>query len=371
MNAVKSRRLAQEVHDTYRRAVIGGPFYLVAWMIVGAYGNAFARTPTLSWSLAAAFLLLALFRLAQRPPSDGNWVANLAWLRICWGIVVVTATLWGGVFYWAVSDPSFGPARTAAILTTIGLATAFAHTFSMRRSFALMGIIVLYLPGLMVVWTDPAERATALVMSVYGIYVVVSLLRSHADYHLRLDVDQDLRDQRDLFARQSRIDSLTELANRRHFAETLGLALRHAQATGEPLSLLLLDIDHFKQINDSHGHAVGDACLAELSARLRSQFSGSGELVARLGGEEFGAVLPGESCAQTTQRAEEFRRSLAGQPMVFDGVALSVTVSIGLAEFDPAGHRDVDGLYRAADRAVYRAKDAGRNQVCRDEAIPA
>jgi diguanylate cyclase (GGDEF)-like protein len=367
MNAIQTRRLTQEVEDTYRRALIGGLFYLAAWMVVGNYGGAFSRAPTASWLLVLAFTALAMARFARRPPRAADASRLFSWLQVHWLIVIATTTLWGGVFLWTMLDPAFAPARTAALLTTLGLAIAFAHTYSMRRGFALVGIAALYLPGLVLLWGDPHDRAVALVMSVYLIYVVISLLRSHADYQERLDLDQVLRDQRDLFAQQSRIDPLTELANRRHFADVLANASQRAQSTGAPLCLLLLDIDYFKKINDTYGHAVGDACLIAIAERLRAQFSGEGGLAARLGGEEFGVVLDGHELSAAARRAEVFREELARQPFELDGIRLPVTVSLGLAEFDPIVHRHADGLYRAADRAVYRAKSAGRNCLCLDE----
>lgn len=371
MNAVQTRRLTQEVEDTYRRALIGGLFYLIAWLVVGFYGGAFTRAPLASWLLVLAFVGLAIARFVRKPPHDVDADQLFTWLRVQWLIIVATTTLWGGVFLWSIVDPQFAPARTAALLTTLGLAIAFAHTYSMRRGFAFAGIAVLYLPGLVLLWGDPADRAVALVMSVYLIYVVISLLRAHVDYQERLDLDQVLRDQRDLFAQQSRIDPLTDLANRRHFADVLTGATQHSKATGEPLCLLLLDIDHFKKINDSHGHAVGDACLIAISARLRAEFHGESELAARLGGEEFGVVLIGLGLSSASQRAERFRENLCAQPFKLDDLVLPMTVSLGVAEFDPKFHRDADGLYRAADRAVYRAKGAGRNRLCHDEAVPA
>ena len=366
MSPVQSRRLTQEVEDTYRRALIGGVFYLAAWLVVGIYGGAFARAPAVSWTLVLAFVGLAIARVVRRPPRDAGFSSRLAWLWVHWGIVVATTTIWGGVFFWAMLDPAFAAARPAALLSTLGLATAFAHAFSMRRGFAIVGIATLYLPGLFLLWRDPADRATALVMSVYLAYIGITLLHSHTDYQQRLDLDQDLRDQRDLFAQQSRIDPLTELANRRHFADVLANASQHAQTTGKLLSLLLLDIDHFKRINDTYGHAVGDACLVAIAARLKAEFSGDGELAARVGGEEFGVVLDGQTISAVSLRAERFRENLVTQPIELDGTVLPVTVSIGIAEFDRATHCNDDGLYRAADRAVYRAKSAGRNRVCHD-----
>jgi diguanylate cyclase (GGDEF)-like protein len=205
-------------------------------------------------------------------------------------------------------------------------------------------------------------------MLVYLAYVMLSLVRSHKDYQHRLDLDQELRDQRDLFHRQSRLDALTDLANRRHFADRLAAACAHARATGEPLALLVLDLDHFKAINDTHGHAAGDACLVAFARRLAAEFSGDGALAARLGGEEFGVLLEGEDQAQAVARAEAFRLGCLRGPIDLGGAIPAVSVSIGVATYDPARHGEGDGLFRAADRAVYGAKAAGRNRVCNDAA---
>jgi len=381
MNAVQSRRLAQEVDDTYRLALVGGTFYLAGWLVVGIYGHAFARAPLVSWMLVLVFVVLTIVRFAHRPPGADDAARRPAWLRYHWAIVVVSTAIWGVAFCWVILDPGFGRARPAALLGTLGLATAFAHGFSMRRRYAFTGIGLLYLPGLLLLWRDPANRPSALIMTIYLVYVVVSTFRSNAEYNLRLDLDQQLRDQRDLFAQQSLIDPLTELANRRHFAEVLVAAATRAAAaqaaatrTGasvEPLTLLLLDLDHFKQINDTHGHAVGDACLVAFARRIKGAFGGVGDLVARIGGEEFGVVLTGQDASTACARAQCFRDDLTHHPIAVEGIVLAVTASMGIAQFDSARHRDPDDLYRAADKSVYRAKAEGRNRVCAENTGPA
>ena len=370
MTPVQTRRLTQEMADTYQRALTGGMFYAASWLLVGIYGDAFTRAPVASWALLAAFIALASWRFVHRPLPDGSEGPAIArWLQLHWGIVLATTALWGGLFFWATWEPAFGAAQTTALLFTLGLATAIAHAFSMRRAFAFAGVALLVTPGLVLMWLLPQHRANGLMMVIYLVYVAISLLRAYAEYQQRLDLDQELRNQRDLFSRQSRIDPLTELANRRQFNDALAAATRQAGATGEPLSLLLLDIDHFKRINDSHGHVVGDACLQVLAGRLKNSFHDDGDLAARVGGEEFAVVLAGHDLAAAFRRAEHFRTDLAGHPVALDDRTLTLTASIGIAEFDPAVHADDDALYHAADAAVYRAKDAGRNRVCLDQPL--
>jgi diguanylate cyclase (GGDEF)-like protein len=106
--------------------------------------------------------------------------------------------------------------------------------------------------------------------------------------------------------------------------------------------------------------------LGGIAARLQLAFPHPGELAARIGGEEFGVVLEGLDGAAAAARAEGFRRALAAQPLLVDGLEHRVTISIGWAEFEPARYPDLDGFYRAADRALYRAKREGRNRVCED-----
>jgi diguanylate cyclase (GGDEF)-like protein len=292
----------------------------------------------------------------------------LRWLRGHWVLVIATTTLWGAQMGWAIADPRMAGGRNAGLLATLGLATAFAHTFSMRLGFSALGIATLYLPALALLLPRAELRADALVMLVYLAYVIASLLRSHKDYLRRLDLDQELREQRDLFERQSRMDALTELGNRRHFAERLATACGHARASGEPLALLVLDLDHFKAINDTHGHAAGDACLVAFARRLAAEFGGERAFAARLGGEEFGVLLDDHTEAQALARAEAFRLGCLQWPIDLGGTIAPVSVSIGVAAYDAARHGEGDGLFRAADRAVYRAKAAGRNRVCNDEA---
>mgnify|MGYP002778417291 FL=1 len=158
-------------------------------------------------------------------------------------------------------------------------------------------------------------------------------------------------------AAQARTDPLTGLMNRLALAEAAAPALARARRSGSPLSLVLLDIDRFKQVNDVHGHAAGDAVLVGIAALLRGRLR-AGDSCARLGGEEFLLLLPDTGEAQALQVAESLRVQVAASDVAgVGGCTASFGVSTG------RGGADFDTLLREADRAMYAAKAAGRNRV--------
>ncbi|KFN42818.1 hypothetical protein N789_11855 [Arenimonas oryziterrae DSM 21050 = YC6267] len=357
-------RLTQEVADTRERIALGGLFYLAGWLLIAANAPVYVRNPLLGALIAAAFVVLAALRFLRTTPLPVP-EKQQRWLDQRWLIVYLTAGLWGAVLGWTLAEASFAPARTAALLCTIAYATAMAHTFSMRRGRALAGIALIYLPALFWLWRDPEQRINATAMTVYLIYVVLALIGSHAEYQRRLGIDSELRLQRDRYEELSRTDGLTGLDNRRHFSHVLDRLCTPGEGE-ETLSLLLMDIDHFKRINDEYGHAVGDACLVRFAERMRQQFPDADRYLARVGGEEFAVLLPGRDGPRAFRAAEDFRKSLAEDPLTLREGRLRMSVSIGVASLDPARQTGGDGLYRAADGALYRAKSEGRDRVCRE-----
>jgi len=355
-------RLGQVVADTYQLSKIGGFLYLFGWAVIGWLGGVMSFAPRAAVATGAGFVALAVLRMLMRPPASGLAADNRRWLWRYALVLPLASVLWATIQAWILLDPRFDQdTRLVSLIATIGYATVFANVYSTVRHLAAVGVCVLFLPMLVVLWSQPADRALAVAMSFYALYLAGAVVRSHAEYRRRLRLDQALREQHDLYEHLSRTDPLTGVFNRRHFTARLDDMARSAQQGGEGFTLMILDVDHFKRVNDRHGHAVGDACLKALADRMQRAFP-SPALLARLGGEEFGVLIPGGE-AQAAAAAEGLRHDLVTRPVECEGQRLTVTASMGLGAFDPARHGDGDGLYRAVDMALYAAKEQGRNRV--------
>jgi two-component system, sensor histidine kinase LadS len=160
-------------------------------------------------------------------------------------------------------------------------------------------------------------------------------------------------------------DGLTHVANRRRFDEKLQDEWKRAQRHGHPLSLLLLDIDHFKRVNDELGHLVGDDCLTEVAALCAAEVQRSGDLLARYGGEEFIILLPATPEEGAVRVAERVRQAVARSPVYSNErvAPVSLTISVGVACVVPDPDMEPQELIRQADEALYSAKESGRNRV--------
>jgi len=177
----------------------------------------------------------------------------------------------------------------------------------------------------------------------------VLMSKERADHHTR---------------QMAMFDELTGLASRRSTLQSLAQQVAVARRSGQALTVLMIDIDHFKQVNDEYGHQAGDTALKHVAHTLRSRFRRQ-DLLGRFGGEEFLAVLPATAAAEGgLTLAETVRAAVAAAPVSSVGeTGLPLTVSIGVAEVAPHAAGDTDAVVRAADLAMYRAKAAGRNRV--------
>ncbi len=330
-------------------AAFGAPgiwFVATAATIVTVYflldfGELRARVPRLSRALlwVGAYLPLALLALLVAPsPADKGWFPDLGNLLLLLANVLAIACLF---LAWRRGGRHAG-LMLVAWVPLVAVSTARALQLSSGAA----------LPP----WL---EYGLPLALA----YTAVLLMLGMAD-RMRA-----FRRERDRAQEDAERDALTGVFNRAGIERRLDWALAATQGEYQPLAVLFLDLDHFKRVNDAHGHAVGDACLGALVRVIAAELQ-YGDQAGRLGGEEFLLVLPGSDRRRARDVAERIRRSVELHCRQIAGVPIAMTVSIGVAESRPGDV--VAELVARADKAMYAAKRAGRNRVVSaDAAVPA
>ncbi len=172
-----------------------------------------------------------------------------------------------------------------------------------------------------------------------------------------------LRKDLDNLSRLIRTDSLTGIANFRYFQQALEQEIERTRRSGQPTSLIMLDIDFFKQVNDQWGHETGNRALVHLADLLQKTIRKL-DIPCRYGGEEFAVILPDTTLSACLPVAERIRQGIADTPLNIDGQLLSITVSLGIATYTGDIEKSVEELVEQADHYLYQAKKNGRNRVC-------
>lgn len=324
----------------------------------------------------ACHLSLSIIRLgvtvwfSRRNPGNHEIIAR-------WGPLYVAGTMlsgcvWGGLgLFFEPSWPAFQQITLFAIYTGI-TAGAFNTNTPHFISFP-----AFYLPAVGILsYTILALPEETWQFGLLFVIYVALMYASALKFHNRLAQSLEIRFENERLARQlaesnqllshlADNDALTGIPNRRAMDRHLRNEWNRHCRTGKSLSLLFIDIDYFKQYNDTYGHEGGDHCLERVAMLLRSQVQRTGEMVARFGGEEFAVILPETDVAHALTVAENIRSALENEriPHAGSGISEFLTLSIGVSSIvSDLGH-SLEDLRRLADRALYEAKDAGRNKV--------
>ncbi|WP_137887011.1 GGDEF domain-containing protein [Pseudomonas sp. 2FE] len=357
-------RLWREAQHTYSRTRLGGIYYLLAWLLVWGFSAAPGAHLLLGLGTTAFFALIMVLRWLHRLPAGYDedrlrrWLGRQAWL------VCGNALGWGLVQAWTLQAIDFAPSQSIAAINTIAISAAMVFIFSMDRSRGTLAILLLYLPGLAVLLPDAAAHLGELVALAFFLgYLLLTLGHSHREYLNTLELELRLLEQQESLDHLSRTDSLTQLGNRYQFNSLFQTLVANARRDGEPLSLVLLDIDFFKRVNDEHGHASGDACLSAFAMRMRNVFRRDSDALLRLGGEEFGVLMPNTTLQQARELAERFRQELAQTGLDLKGQRLPLTASLGVGCFDMLLDSDAEAFFKRVDSALYQAKSSGRDRL--------
>lgn len=340
---------------------------LVGWMCWGRIPQALLLT-WLGLCVAGWVSGLGVLHSVSRAGSNPTRHTTLVML-----VALIDGATWGLMFAMLTGRDAQLDAWLGAVLAGVAAVNAPVYITIPRCFWALLS--AMWAAALLGCLADPLQLSV--LQTFVGLTVFMALLAYYmASIARRMlegirlqfaneNLTEQLRDALALVEQDAATDALTGLPNRRALDQMMQRQVALAERAAQPFSVLLLDVDHFKLINDAHGHGVGDAALKAFALRVRDHLR-AGDFCARYGGEEFVAVLPATALRDACEIAERLRSSVA-KGALLTTPALIATVSIGAAQFTHG--LTPQQLLNMADEAVYVAKNSGRNQVRASEPV--
>ena len=347
-----------------------GNISLASLILIAFYGHTDMPKLLIAWfGLTLAVSLARLYHNNRLKPQQNHTEENLkTWANHHILFTTLLSLLWGlaGVFLFPSSlihQTLLLIALSAVLISSITTLAASRNIFYLQ-----VGLLLLPVAGRLTLMEGSDYKILAVMLLIMG---VMSIIVSHYIYKVLYEL---LKTQQQTQA-LAHTDQVTRLANRRFFDKHFKEEWRRASRDKKPLSLLMIDVDHFKLYNDNNGHPAGDQCLKQLAMTMKSIARRQGDLVARYGGEEFAILLPDTNTDAAQQLAEKLRNKIINLAIPHQSPSSLldvVTVSIGVASCTPKARRNnktgEDVIYPAmllgaADRAMYQAKESGRNCV--------
>lgn len=365
-------RFSYLIRSGWLALVIFNGFLLVDWLLVpDVFWQAIFVRVVVFTPICLMILLISQYYI--KPTFDQKTIHLLT-------DFITVATGWGAaiclVFILYISHSAFAHFYLAGILAIVVYGNLVQRLEFKHAIFFTAGLLLVSQIGALsdVSYRNKVNYLLFLFLFAAGLITLVANYvgwkNNKRNFLLRMREEvsiEELNDANVRLEKVSRSDALTGLFNRRHFNESLALMWRRARISHEPVTLLMLDVDHFKAFNDHYGHQAGDECLKQVASALMQYLRKPGDLTARYGGEEFVAVLHPTSPDEAFEIAERVRRIIEDMRMRHERSPVSpvVTVSIGVGTCIPNNSSEwgPEQLIDLADKALYAAKDEGRNRV--------
>ncbi len=350
--------------DLLDRSVPGIFIYAILWPLVFLPLGFHHSQPFFSWTLTLALAGLSLLRLIHKQTTDKFYAKSPKyWLWIFTLLSLSQAGLWGLLLCYSFADVDLGPLRHLVALAIGGITNGAMLSLMPRLGIAHANILLILGPAILLSTFFLQDFSMSILLLVYLLYLVMLGRRAHGEYIRAFEIEIELESRRQELEISNKIDPLTQIYNRGHF----NTAFKYLWAGGirnqQKQSLLLIDIDHFKSVNDRYGHLFGDECLIQIATTIHKTAKRDTDLIARFGGEEFAVLLSHTSLEDGCRMAESIRRAIEKQLIQFEDIQIKVTASIGVSNLLPNAQTNPNQLIDSADKALYLAKDEGRNCV--------
>ncbi len=349
-------------NDLLSRSLPGVLIYAILWPIIFYANDLHKVLPKLCWGLSIAFFVLSLLRGIQAKYTDAWYRGHEeSWLYFLAFCSLAQATLWGFLFFSALTDPLFESVRLTLILAAGAMSSGAVTALIPRRWIALTNISLILVPGILGSLLINGDKSLFVLLAIYLVYLLILGNRAYAEYLRAFEIESELDKQKQTLEQLNKIDPLTGIYNRGYFNSMFEFQWNNAVRTQHEQSLILIDIDNFKLVNDKHGHLVGDETLKLVAKQIHDIAQRRTDIISRFGGEEFAILLSNTSFKEAINIAENIRKKVAEKPLSFKQKILNMSVSIGVASIIPKKNGNLNELIEMADQALYKAKSDGRN----------
>ncbi len=354
---VRTDRLHQLFRQSFT-AIFGS--YLAAAMLCWLCWDRFDHSVMVAWLALlglSALLRVKMFMDWFRCPNSERTPSR--WERRYWWTLTLSAGIWGAGAL-ALMPPDDRLSQVLVILFTVGMSVSAVSCYSAYRYMTLASIGLVLLPCTVWLLFQPSamQLGVAIAVLVFSTFVVSATRKLSDALEKAFRLTRQMERAHHISNLAAQTDELTGLMNRRAFFERAHLLYAQCRHHQQPLCALMLDMDHFKQINDTYGHQAGDQVLRQIGGVINASFR-KADVYGRLGGEEFAVLLPDTSLEAAREIAEQLVKAISN--LACDPVH-GLSASLGVA-FAYAQDQDLHGLMNTADKALYRAKAQGRNQV--------
>jgi diguanylate cyclase (GGDEF)-like protein len=364
MKFERSKMDKRVVRDLKKRSTIGIPFYIVLSFIAVFADDFYSRQPSFTLIFLLAIAGICLFRLIHLPITKKMGERYETFNKgIFFSSVIVTALIWGMVLALIMLQKEEHTTQLVLTVCIAGLCAGGVVAFIPNLRLSILFNITMMMPVIITLLFNRLNMPLAVMIFLYSVYLVLIAYRGNREYWYALENEYLLEIKSLEMTRLSNTDVLTGLYNRRFFDVELDREWKRLGRNESLLSVLLLDIDHFKKINDTYGHQVGDEYLKKIAEVLTSVFKRDSDIVARYGGEEFIVLLPEVDVDHALQLAQEALRKIASLSIDHQGMDVRTTISAGVNCCIPNFNSLSDSIIAGADEALYMAKHSGRNRA--------
>lgn len=355
--------------DFLRRSFMGIIVYMAIWPALAWFSGFWKEAPGFNLGFTLAFVGIGVLRILQayghefyydrRPKLTRFFMLAFSYCHaITLSALLVMVTL----------TPEYQHMMITTLMVNIGISSGSAASLSTKPTFTKLYLCTLIIPGGISCMMVPELQYLLSVYITLLLYFIMVAHRYYREYIRAYNIEKELKDKQIELERLNITDTLTGLYNRQYFDNALDMQWSQASRSQSRISILFLDLDFFKKVNDVYGHLAGDTALIHAAKIFKDIAKRKSDMVARYGGEEFAIILPGNSFHEAYQLAENIRKAIEQSSVQHGENIITIRVSIGVNSTIPTYQSSVTDFLDQADQALYQAKEQGRNRVvCFDD----